>query len=207
VNKIIVIIIFCVICPLAGYTDASPFNAIKKTYSEITTMHTTFHQKIYIAGLKKEREFDGEFFYKRQKGFLWRYKTPKTKYFLYDGSYIWQEEEEKPFVIKEKVDKAKTGGTFLDLIEDVSKIDELFILKQQSIAGELVILELLPKKDGTINLARVWIDKESMVKKIEIHEFTGNINTIEFSSIKMNQHVDDARFVYKPEKQKEIIER
>jgi outer membrane lipoprotein-sorting protein len=170
-------------------------------------MQATFHQKIYIAGLKKGREFDGEFFYKRQRGFLWRYNKPKVKYFLYDGKYIWQSEDEKPFVIKERINKAKTGGTFLDLIEDISKIDELFTLKQQSLSGELEILELLPKKDGTVNLAKVWIDKQNMVRKIEIHEFTGNINTIEFSSIKVNQYIDDAKFDFKLDKQKEVIER
>jgi outer membrane lipoprotein-sorting protein len=46
-----------------------------------------------------------------------------------------------------------------------------------------------------------------MVRKIEIHEFTGNINTIEFSSIKVNQYIDDAKFDFKLDKQKEVIER
>ncbi|MCX5803203.1 MAG: outer membrane lipoprotein carrier protein LolA [Proteobacteria bacterium] len=203
----ITIVLTCIICAFASRGYASPFDAIKKAYSEITTMQATFHQKIYIAGLKKGREFDGEFFYKRQRGFLWRYNKPKVKYFLYDGKYIWQSEDEKPFVIKERINKAKTGGTFLDLIEDISKIDELFTLKQQSLSGELEILELLPKKDGTVNLAKVWIDKRNMVRKIEIHEFTGNINTVEFSSIKVNQGIDDTKFIFKPDKQKEIIER
>ncbi|MCX5798195.1 MAG: outer-membrane lipoprotein carrier protein LolA, partial [Proteobacteria bacterium] len=86
-------------------------------------------------------------------------------------------------------------------------IDEQFTLKQQSKAGEIEILELLPKKDGTVNSARVWLDKQNRVRKIEIHEFTGNVNTIEFSSIKINQPIDDAKLIFKLDKQKEIIER
>lgn len=205
--KKIILIIIVIIFTIIAYAKASPLDAVKKTYSEITTMEATFHQKIFIASLKREREFNGEFLYKRQKGFLWKYKAPKVKYFLYDGRYIWQGEDEKPFIIKEKINKAKTGGTFLDLIEDISKIDEQFTLKQQSKAGELEILELLPKKDGTVNSARVWLDKQNRVRKIEIHEFTGNVNTIEFSSIKINQPIDDAKLIFKPDKQKEIIER
>ena len=205
--KKIILIAIVIIFTIIAYAKASPLDAVKKTYSEITTMEATFHQKIFIASLKKEREFNGEFLYKRQKGFLWKYKAPKVKYFLYDGRYIWQGEDEKPFIIKEKINKAKTGGTFLDLIEDISKIDEQFTLKQQSKAGELEILELLPKKDGTVNSARVWLDKQNRVRKIEIHEFTGNVNTIEFSSIKINQPIDDAKLIFKPDKQKEIIER
>ena len=205
--KKIILIIIVIIFTIIAYAKASPLDAVKKTYSEITTMEATFHQKIFIASLKREREFNGEFLYKRQKGFLWKYKAPKVKYFLYDGRYIWQGEDEKPFIIKEKINKAKTGGTFLDLIEDISKIDEQFTLKQQSKAGELEILELLPKKDGTVNSARVWLDKQNRVRKIEIHEFTGNVNTIEFSSIKINQPIDDTKLIFKPDKQKEIIER
>jgi outer membrane lipoprotein-sorting protein len=193
--------------PRTGSRSASPFDGIKKTYSEVTTMEATFQQKIYIASLQKERGFEGDFSYKRHKGFLWRYKAPKVKYFLYDGRYIYQGEEDKSFILKEKINKEKTGGTFLDLIEDISKMDELFTLKQQGISGGMDVLELLPKRDSTVNLAKVWIDKQNRVRKIEIHEFTGNINTIEFSSIKVNQPLDDGRFVFRPEKGKDIVER
>ncbi len=194
-------------CVIPCYASASPFDGIKKTYSEITTLEAAFHQKIYIAGLKKEREFDGTFLYKRQKGFVWRYSAPKVKYFIYDGKYIWQSEEDKPFVIKERVNREKTGGTFLDLVEDISRIDELFTLKQIAKKDNLEIMELVPKKDSTVTLARVWIDKKNIVKKIEIHEFTGNINTVEFSSIKVNQPIGDTTFIFKPDREKEIIER
>lgn len=192
---------------IPGRVLASPFEGIKKTYSEINTLEAVFHQRLYIAGLKKEREFEGEFLYKRHKGFLWKYKVPKTKYFLYDGKNIYQGEEEKPFIIKERISKEKTEGTFLDLVEDITKLDDLFTLKQQTRSGDLEILELVPKKDGTVNSARVWIDRQNLVQRIEIREFTGNINSIEFSSTRINQPLDDGKFVFRPEKGKEIIER
>lgn len=185
----------------------SPFEGIKKTYAEIKTLETRFSQKIFISSLKKERDSKGEFFFKRQKGFLWRYKSPKVQYFLYDGKFIWQGEDDKPFVMKDKIDKEKTGGTFFDLIEDIAKIDELFSIKDQNIEGDLEILELLPTKEGTVNSAKVWIDKQKRIKKIEIHEFTGNINTIEFSAIAVNQPIDDGKFVFKNDGKKEIVER
>ncbi len=196
-----------VLAVMSGVALASPFDGLKKTYSEINTLETTFHQKIYIAGIKKERDFDGDFLYKRGRGFLWKYKTPKVKYFLYDGRNIYQGEEDKSFIIKERINKEKTGGTFLDLVEDITKLDELFNLKEQSMSGGLEVLELVPKKEGTLTSARVFIDKQNRVRKIEIHEFTGNINTIEFSSVKANQPLDEGKLVFRPEKGKEIVER
>jgi chaperone LolA len=189
------------------YAQPSPFDAIKATYAKINTLTAQFHQKILISSLGKERAFDGSFFYKRGKGFLWHYASPKGKFFLYDGRFIWQGEDEKPLVTKDKVIKEKTGGTFLDLVEDFSKLDDLFTLKGQGKAGDMDILELLPKKDSTIKSAKVWIDKQNVVKKIELQEFTGNINVIEFASIKVNQPIEDGRFVFKLEKGKEIVER
>ena len=185
----------------------SPFDEIKKAYAEIKTLEAQFNQRIFISSLKKERDSKGEFFFKRQKGFLWRYKTPKVQYFLYDGKFIWQGEDDKPFVTKNKIDKEKTGGTFFDLVEDIAKIDELFTLKEQKIEGNFEVLELIPKKEGTVLSAKIWIDKQKWIKKIEIHEFTGNINAIEFTAIKANQTTDDSKFVFKPDGKKEIVER
>jgi chaperone LolA len=189
----------------SGYI--SPFDGIKKAYGAITTLEALFKQKVFIAALKKERESSGEFLFKRHKGFLWRYRAPSVKLFLFDGNTMWQSEQEKSFVIKERVSKDKTAGTFLDLIEDIAKIDDLFTLKQESKVGDLEVLELLPKKDGTVTSAKIWIDKDYVVRKIELREFTGNTNAIEFSSIRINPPLSDAKFIFKPGPEKEVIER
>lgn len=187
--------------------DPSPFDEVKKTYAEVRTLETKFNQTIFIASLKKERQSKGEFFFKRHKGFLWRYSSPKIQYFLYDGKFIWQGDEDKPFVTRDRIDKEKTGGTFFDLVEDIAKIDELFSIKEHTMDRNTEVFELIPKKEGTVIAAKVWIDKEKTIRKIEIREFTGNINTLEFSAIKVNQPMDDGKFVFKHDGKKEIIER
>ena len=68
-------------------------------------------------------------------------------------------------------------------------------------------MQLIPKKEGTVISAKIWIDKQKLIKKIEIHEFTGNVNTIEFSAIKVNQSLDESKFVFKSDGKKEIVER
>ena len=181
-------------------------DVIKKTYSGLASVEARFQQKIYIMALKKERESKGEFFYKRSKGFLWRYTAPKSKVFLYDGRAVWQEEEDKSFVIKERVNKERMQGNFLDLVEDISKLDQYFTVKNavKQDGGEL--LELLPKKEGTIQSARAWTDRDHLVTKIEITEITGNVNAITFSSIKVNKALPDSLFVFNPGT-REIVER
>ena len=192
---------------LAGLLYAAQeLDVIKKTYTEVSSVEARFQQKIYIQALKKERDSKGEFFYKRSKGFLWKYTAPKSKIFLYDGRAIWQEEEDKSFVVKEKVDKERMQGNFLDLVEDISRLDQFFAVKEATKQNEGEILELSPKKEGTIQAARVWVDRNHFVTRIEITEITGNVNTITFSSIRVNEALPDSLFVFKPGS-REIVER
>jgi outer membrane lipoprotein-sorting protein len=203
-SRIILYIMILLIAPVLCV--ASGFDSLKKTYAGINTLEAKFHQKLFIENIKKAREFDGEFLYKRGKGFLWGYTKPKAKSFLYDGQYIWQDEEDKAFVLKSKKNKEKTENAFLDLVEDITKIDDLFTLKQESVSGDMTVLDLVPKKEAGITSAKIWIDKQNLIRKIETMEFTGNINTIEFSGVKVNQSISDGRFIYKSDKKKEIVE-
>ncbi|MHB8109227.1 MAG: LolA family protein [Syntrophorhabdaceae bacterium] len=185
----------------------SPFDSLKKTYASINTLEASFHQKIFVAGIKKTRETEGLFFFKRQKGFLWQYTKPKGKIFLYDGRYMWQDEADKNFVLKNKISREKTDGTFFHLVEDIARIDDIFTVKQQSILAGMQYFELVPKKDSSVTMAKLWIDKNNLLRKIEILEFTGNINTIEFADIKINPAIGDAKFTYKPDGKKDVMER
>ena len=177
---------------------ADQLDSIKKAYAEIKTVDAQFTQKITISTLKRQRDLKGEFFYKRGKGFLWKYTVPKEKIFLYDGAAVWQAEEDKPYVIKEKVNKEKMEGNFLDLVDDVSHLDQIFTLKSSTKQGDLDLIELTPKKESGVQSARLWVDGQSMIKRLEITEITGNTNVIEFSTLKINKNVSDSLFVFKP---------
>jgi chaperone LolA len=185
---------------------AEQLDGIKKRYSAITTVQARFQQKTTISALKRQRETQGEFFYKRGKGFLWRYTVPAQKIFLYDGNAVWQADQDKPYVIKEKVDKAKIEGSFLDLVDDVTRLDRLFTVNEVSRWGDLDVLSLMPKKEGSVKSARIWVDSDSIIKKMEINEITGNVNVIEFSSVKIDKPVSNSLFVFDPG-DKEVEER
>lgn len=190
----------------AAPARADAVDVLKKTYAGIQTVEARFNQKILISTLKRERESKGEFYYKRGKGFLWKYTGPNRKVFLYDGKALWQADEEQPFVIKERVDKGKVQGSFLDLVEDISKLDEYFAIQEVAQDKEGTMFLLAPKKEGMLQSARIWVDTKYLVSKIEITEITGNTNTLSFSSVKVNKPLDDGLFIFNPGK-KEIMER
>ncbi len=194
-----------VLVGIPGAARPETLDALKKTYAEITTVEAHFHQKILIKALKREREMDGDFFYKRSKGFLWRYTSPKEKVFLYDGAALWQAEEGASFVTRQRVDREHLEGSFLDLVDDVSRLDALFALVRSTRQGETEVLELAPKKEGTLQTARIRVDSRYIITRVEITEITGNVNVIDFSKVVVNKPVPDSLFVFKPGK-KEVRE-
>jgi chaperone LolA len=186
---------------LMGFADAAhaeTLDALKKTYAEITTIEAHFHQRILIKALKREREMEGDFIYKRSKGFLWNYTAPKEKVFLYDGAAMWQAEEGASFVTRSRVSKEHMEGSFLDLVDDVTRLDALFALARSSREGEIEVLDLAPKKEGTLQAARIWVDRRYIITRVEITEITGNVNVIDFSKVVVNKPVPDSLFVFKP---------
>ncbi|MCS7280032.1 MAG: outer membrane lipoprotein carrier protein LolA [Desulfobacterota bacterium] len=180
---------------------------VREKYSNVTTFQAKFKQTIHISSSDSLREFSGEFFYKKKRGFLWVYKSPRLRYFLFDGQYLYQYDEERPFIIKEKVDPSKTKKYFLDLIEDLTNLETHFRLKERISDKNYEILNLEPKTDEMITALRIWFGKDLTVKKIEIVEKTGNRNTLIFNSVVLNGEISDERFVFKKDRRKEVIER
>lgn len=177
--------------PLCLFASSFVYD-LKERYRQIETFEAFFKQKIYISTLKKEREFEGEFFYKKGKGFLWRYKKPKEKVFLFDGRFLWEEEEDRPYVIKKKMKEEK----FIDVVGDIKRIDELFEIKREYKAEGKNILEVLPKNEKNIQKnIRLYVGDDLFIDKIEFEEITGNINMIEFFEIKINKGLSDGLFV------------
>jgi outer membrane lipoprotein-sorting protein len=182
-------------------------DSLKKTYGGINTVEAHFRQQIFLTALKRQRQMEGDFFYKRTKGFLWRYTAPREKIFLYDGSAVWQAEADKPYVTKDKVDRQKMEGSFLDLVDDVARLDSIFTLKGSAREDDMEALDLLPRKEGMLQSARVWVDPKGIVRRIKIVEITGNVNIIEFSAIKVGVSLPDSLFAFKPDGREAIDSR
>ena len=191
--------LLCLVLPGVGALRAETLDSLKRTYSGLNTVEAHFRQEIFLTSLKRQRRMEGDFFYKRGKGFLWRYTAPKEKVFLYDSSAVWQAEADKPYVTKDKVDRQKMEGSFLDLVDDVARLDAIFRLKGSEREDDVEALDLLPRKEGMLKSARVWVDANGIVRRIKIVEITGNVNIIEFSPIKTGVALPDSLFVFKPD--------
>lgn len=190
-----------------SFAYAAHFKDIANKYASIKTLKTQFKQKVFLASLGSERVFSGSFYYKKGRGFLWMYENPKKRYFLFDGTYLYRYDEEKPFVIKEKIDSKKSHDLFLDLINDLENLDKYFVLLQHISFGEKDIFLCVPKTERLIASVEISFGKDMLLEKIEIVEKNGNKNILLFRSVSINEEIDDGMFLYKKEIGKELIVR
>ena len=70
------------------------------------------------------------------------------------------------------------------------------------------IIQLIPKKDSGINAEEItlWLNKEDLVKKIEIKANTGNLLEFRFSNYKTNSGIPDKEFSFNPHKGTKVID-
>ena len=111
---------------------------------------------------------------------------------------MWQAEEGTSFVTRSRVDRERMEGSFLDLVDDVTRLDALFTLVRSNREGEIETLDLAPKKEGTLQAARIRVDSRYIITRVEITEITGNVNVIDFSKVTINKPLPDSLFVFKP---------
>jgi outer membrane lipoprotein-sorting protein len=175
-----------------------PLRVLRERYDGILTLDARFRQRIYMPNLKKERELEGRFLYKKGKGFLWKYERPEERLYLFDGSFLWEDYRDRPYVVREQVTEERKRGTFFDLIEDIRRLEEFFELEASYGTDTGRTIELLPKKKGALQRVKLYLDQEGMVRKVEMEEIGGARNVIEFSSIKENRPVKDSLFVFDP---------
>jgi outer membrane lipoprotein-sorting protein len=162
----------------AALRAETTLDALKKSYREIRTVDAHFRQKILIKSLRRERDTEGDFFYKRGRGFRWAYTKPREKTFLYDGSYIWQGEQDKPFVTREKVTRERLEGNFLDRVDDDPPRHTL-TLEAVVREGDMDVV-LLAREGGQFAVARSG-GRPAISESGDLGD-NGNVNMIDFTS-------------------------
>ena len=104
------------------------------------------------------------------------------------------------FVTRQRVDREHMEGSFLDLVDDVSRLDALFALVRSTRQGETEARTLRQRRKAPSQTARIWVDSRYIITRVEITEITGNVNVIDFSKVVVNKPLPDSLFVFKPGK-------
>lgn len=174
---------------------------IDKTAAAMTSLQCSFTQKKIISVLSESVISKGKLLYKDGNKLCWEYSTPYYYLFALNGEkvYIKNDKTISQFDTKSNslfkeismlLLKSISGSGLIDTKKfDVSFFENPAILEVRLIPRNKTLKSLL-------NTITLYFEKATwLVQKIEMTEPSGDLTTITFSEVKLNQPVSDENFV------------
>ncbi|MEA2568630.1 MAG: outer rane lipoprotein carrier protein [Acidobacteriota bacterium] len=173
---------------------------VQQQQKKTTTLQATFKQEKELALLSKPEVSTGTFIYAKPNNVLWNYAAPKRVQMLITGGVLTTY---YPDLNKaEKIEVKRFEDQIFKYMGASGAIDELgryfnFTFTDRAIEPGY-ILDLQPKSAAIakrVKHIRIWIDKKTyLTNKVEYTEGDGDITRYEFTSIRVNESIDQSRF-------------
>jgi outer membrane lipoprotein-sorting protein len=184
----------------AGVTLDTVIRKVQEQQKKTSTLQADFRQEKELALLSKPEVSTGTFIYAKPNNVLWNYAAPKRVQMLITGGVLTTY---YPDLNKaEKIEVKRFEDQIFKYMGASGAIDELgryFNFTFTDRANEPgYILDLQPKSATIakrVKHIRIWIDKKTyLTNKVEYTEGDGDVTRYEFTSIKVNEPIDQSRF-------------
>jgi outer membrane lipoprotein carrier protein len=182
---------------------------LQRRYAAVTCVRADFKQT-YRAPAVDQTE-SGTLIMKRPGLMRWEYLQPEVKLFVADGrdTYLYTPADRQ--VLVQRFTAADLRSTPLQLLLGQGDIRQSFDVSwepdaQPAAAGAL-LLRLTPRAAGA-DYAHVTIECDGRsfdLRRIVIHERTGNASEFVFSNVQINVKVDNRQFQFKIPKGVEVV--
>ena len=197
---------------LAGYGEDQGLRAIvaslQKRYGAVNTIRGNFQQNYRAPGI--EQSESGVFWMKKPGLMRWEYKSPEAKVFVADGreSYLYTPGERQ--VMVQRYSAAELHGTPLQFLLGQGDIAGSFTVswEAESAPGEqgAKLLRLMPHSRGDHAYLVLEVDGPSAeIRRIVIHELTGNTSEFILTDLAANVRVDGKLFQFKVPRGVEVV--
>jgi chaperone LolA len=191
----IVILIFY--SPAFGITSEELAQQVEKRYKSLLDLSMDFTKSIKSEIFEDQRKTKGRMYLKNPDKF--RIET-EDETMVTDGKSLWTYSKENEQVIKDTLGRSKKVFKPNQYLADFrSEYKPELIGEEKVDRVNCYKLKLIPKKDDLfITGMTIWIDKKTnLAKKLEYQDSNDNLVTLIFDHIKINQGIDDSKFVFK----------
>lgn len=174
---------------------------VQEQQRQMNTLQADFRQEKVLALLAKPEVSTGSFVYSRPNNVLWSYESPrKVQMLIANGQLTTYYPELKK---AERIDVKRFEDRIFRYMGATGAIDELSRYFEFTFTNKpsepAYLLDLKPKSGAVAKRVRrikLWIDKKTYVtSRIEYTEGDGDITRYEFTRIRVNQPVEQNRFV------------
>jgi outer membrane lipoprotein carrier protein len=150
----------------------------------------------------------------------WNYHTPEHQVMISNGTSVSMYFEKLNQMIVTSTDRAQTD-VLLAFFSGKDPLEDHFLILQAELEmdieaarelGNLEVIQLRPKNAETqIRTIHLWVDEETLIRRIELLDYfdtrtTLNLSNIVLNPLDINDQADlDRRFVFTPPEGTEII--
>lgn len=186
--------------PLAAQQSVPALEEAARRYRDVSAICADFQQVIetlYDTTIASE----GQICQQRPNLFSMRFTDPDGDMVIGDGEYVWVY---YPSLDEKQVNRFPAANSpgqedfFRELLEDPGTRYEAEEGGIEAVGGrECRVVVLTPREGASYRRARLWLDVRSHVmRRVEIHEQSGNIRTLTLSDIDLSSTPDPALFVF-----------
>ncbi len=184
---------------------------LQKKYNEIHSISTEYIQELTNHLSHETTIRKGKIFILKKKGTLkirWETISPEKEILFVSGDVVWDYIPGDNIAYKYRLKDVADSRTILDLISGKINISREFVLSKEDISkGPYKKYKLIPHRpEPNMVLVYLWISRENLIHQIEIIDFFGNTNTITLKNTVINQGLDPGLFVFRPNKDTQILE-
>ncbi|UCE62743.1 MAG: outer membrane lipoprotein carrier protein LolA [Nitrospirota bacterium] len=175
---------------------------VDSRYEQTQDLQADFSQETKIEGFETRLSSKGRVLLKKPGMLRWDYVEPSVEQIFVDGDQVMVYTPEHKQVVKANLTQIAASKAPLALLQGAGKLAEHFDVlptdQEESRQEALPLITLVPKPEekerSAVTRVVLEIDPSSfLIKKMDLHEISGNISTLHFSNFKVNQGIDTAQ--------------
>jgi outer membrane lipoprotein carrier protein len=197
VKYLIFIFLFFAVFTFAGDNENTLVSKLQKKFETINDLTVDVVQKSHGKEI-----LSGKLSYKKENQF---HLDLKSNLIVSDGSTIWNYNKARNKVVINDVDETDPSFfSFNRIVYDYPLKCDLSSEKD----GEFDVLIFVPKQNSNLGFieARVWINRDNLISKVELSGTGSEKTEVHFSNYKLNQNLPDSKFKFNPPEGSTIID-
>ena len=194
----------------AGAADVTSItDSVQKKYQALSSFKADFTQVLFNAASKDKDVRTGRIVFSQPALIRWETEKPEKELLVVGKDMVWNAFPDEKSAYRYSVEDMLGSKTMLRFLSGKGNLKEDFHIQEEPGAPEgQVELKLVPREaEAGMVLAHAWVDvKTSMLARISIEDFYGNINDLTLSNLNLNPSVSKDQFQYTPPKDYSIFD-
>ncbi|WP_243363140.1 LolA family protein [Fundidesulfovibrio terrae] len=176
---------------------------VQKQYQALSSFTADFTQVLVNSASKDKETRSGKLVFAQPSLIRWETEKPEKELLVVGKDVVWNAFPEEKSAYRYGVEDVLGSKTMLRFLSGKGNLREDFHIQEEQGAPEgQVKLKLVPREaEPAMVLAYAWVDlKTSMLARISIEDFYGNLNDVTLNNVKLNPSVSKDIFQYTPPK-------